>query len=271
MDHASRGAAALAAKDFPSAITHYTTALSQSPRAPAYYINRSIAYTRLNSAQEGPKLDLALQDAEIAVALAVQRGRREVLIEAQMRRGIVLFNLGRYADALFVLEKVKGMVGAGKKDEEDSGAGNAADVLKKASGGKQAGHTELLMWEMKARRKFEALEDGDKAKIVSVEDIPKVGSLDEDVLLKRVKEGAQNTAEAAKQETISKTTTPASASSTTSTAAAAAPAKPRHEWYQNNDSVCLTIYAKGVDKTKAKFDFAETSVCQITILSFSPC
>ncbi|EFR01305.1 hypothetical protein MGYG_09045 [Nannizzia gypsea CBS 118893] len=37
------------------------------------------------------------------------------------------------------------------------------------------------------------------------------------------------------------------------------PSRTRHEWYQSNDSVVITIYAKGVPKDKAAVDIQETS------------
>ncbi|KAI9676324.1 MAG: hypothetical protein M1817_000481 [Caeruleum heppii] len=93
--HAAAGAAALAAGDYPAAITHYTTALNQLPSSPDYYTKRSMAFQRSSP----PQYALALQDAEKAVSLAHKRAKRELIAAAQMRRGIALFGLGRYKSA----------------------------------------------------------------------------------------------------------------------------------------------------------------------------
>lgn len=92
---AAAGALALTNKQFANAIGHYTRALTESPTSPDYHIQRSIAYQRSSP----PQHELALRDAESGVYYAHQRGKREQIIRAQMRRGISLYALGRYADA----------------------------------------------------------------------------------------------------------------------------------------------------------------------------
>ncbi|KAI9828341.1 MAG: hypothetical protein M1832_002769 [Thelocarpon impressellum] len=92
---ASAGAEALERKDYPAAIESYSAALTQLPSSPDYYIKRSTAYQRSTP----PQYDRALRDAEAAVHLAHKRGRREAIAAAQMRRGIALFGLKRWADA----------------------------------------------------------------------------------------------------------------------------------------------------------------------------
>ena len=94
-NQAAAGAEALANKDYTSAISSYTSALTQLPLSPDYHIKRSTAYQRVSPAQ----YDLALQDAATAVVLAHKRGKRELIAAAQMRRGIALFGLQRWADA----------------------------------------------------------------------------------------------------------------------------------------------------------------------------
>ncbi|KAF2703038.1 SGS-domain-containing protein [Pleomassaria siparia CBS 279.74] len=101
MDQAARGAAALAASNYEEAISQYTKALSTNPNAVDYYIKRSTAY------QRSAKYPEALADAEIAVVLAHKRARRELIKDAQLRRGIALFFHERYADAEFVFNIVK--------------------------------------------------------------------------------------------------------------------------------------------------------------------
>ena len=87
MDEAHRGEAALEAKNFSEAVTLFSAALAKSPTAVPYYIKRSTAY------QRSQKYSEALNDAEIAVVLALKRAKRELISQAQLRRGIALFNL----------------------------------------------------------------------------------------------------------------------------------------------------------------------------------
>lgn len=103
MDHAKCGAEALAAKKYPEAIEAYPKALVVSPESPDYYIKRSTAHQR---SQPGDH-ESALADADKAVVYAQKRAKRELIIEAQLRRAIALFGLGRHGDAKFVFDIVK--------------------------------------------------------------------------------------------------------------------------------------------------------------------
>ncbi|ODQ56010.1 SGS-domain-containing protein [Saitoella complicata NRRL Y-17804] len=103
-DLAAKGADALSASQYAEAIRLYTEAIAQSPTAVDYYIKRSTAYGR------DKKYDEALRDAEQALFLARSRGKRELIGQAQMRRGITLFQMDRFADAEFTLHKAKAIL-----------------------------------------------------------------------------------------------------------------------------------------------------------------
>jgi tetratricopeptide (TPR) repeat protein len=105
MDQAKRGAEALNAGNYAEAIEEYTAALAVSPTSPDYLIKRSTAYQRSSPAN----YTLALVDANKAVINAQKRGKRELIIQGQLRRAIALFGLERYADAKFVFDVVKRM------------------------------------------------------------------------------------------------------------------------------------------------------------------
>jgi len=141
MDLAARGAAALAASNYDEAIQLYTSALSQNPNAVDYYIKRSTAYQRSQKYAE------ALSDAEIAVVLAHKRAKRELIKDSQLRRGIALFFLERYADAEFVLGIVK------RLDEKEKTIG---------------------IWTMKVEAKLKGLEEGDERAKVQAQEVPDV-------------------------------------------------------------------------------------------------
>ncbi|KKK15955.1 hypothetical protein ARAM_002802 [Aspergillus rambellii] len=182
MNAASQGDTALANSDFVNAIQHYTRALVELPRAPAYYIKRSTAYTRLKPGDGGPDILGALQDAEIAVVLARERAKRDLILSAQMRRAVALYQLGRYGDAGFLFglleAKVSSGAGAGAGGAGAGAGGDAGDKVKevmKGAGG--AGQTkgvaqELPIWLIKVKGKLAKLEEGDEARTVTVGEVP---------------------------------------------------------------------------------------------------
>lgn len=100
---AAHGKQHIEASQYPQAIEAYTTALKESPTSPAYLTARSLSY------QRNKQLPEALADADAAVAHAYKRAKRELIIEAQKRRGIVLHVLERYGDARFVFNLVSRM------------------------------------------------------------------------------------------------------------------------------------------------------------------
>ncbi|RMZ68115.1 SGT1 and CS domain containing [Pyrenophora seminiperda CCB06] len=107
MNDAHRADAALSASRYDEAIELYTKALSVNRTAVKYYIGRATAYQRTTKHAE------SLKDAEMAVVLAKKRASRELIKDAQFRRAIALYHLGKFADALFILQKAKAL------DEKD--------------------------------------------------------------------------------------------------------------------------------------------------------
>lgn len=220
MDHAHRGEAALTAGKHEDAVTHFSEAIKQSPTAATYYIKRSTAYQRTLQYKE------ALQDADIAVVLATKREKRELIAQAQLRRGIALFNLERYGDAAFVF-------GIAKK-------WNDKEKL-------------LGIWDIKVRGKLEALEQADVAKReVTVKEtpeveLPKVLSKSTSFVASPAQSPAANTnsnLQGAKVNEVGQT--PAG--------------KIRHDWYQNAENVYFTLLAKGVPQDQATIEIQERSV-----------
>lgn len=140
MDDARKGDAALSASKPDEAIQHYTTALKVNPSAVKYYIGRSTAYQRTSKYAE------SLNDADIAVVLAKKRGSRELIKDAQFRRAVALYHLGKYADADFLLRIVKGL------DDKDK---------------------MLPIWESKIATKLKNLAD-DEQRAVTVKETPDV-------------------------------------------------------------------------------------------------
>ncbi|CAI6298888.1 unnamed protein product [Periconia digitata] len=214
MDQAAKGAAALSAAKYDEAIQLYTQALATNPKAVSYYIQRSTAYQRCSRYPE------ALADAEIAVVLAHQRARRELIRDAQLRRAIALFFTEKYADADHILSIVK------KLDDKEKTSG---------------------VWGMKIANKLKALPEDDERRKVSVEDIPQVE-------LPTAPEPTKSAAsDKSKGEQKSEPVAPKPVVPTPAD-------KIKHEWYQNNDSVFITLLAKGVNPDKIDFEIEKDSL-----------
>ena len=143
MDAAKRGTDALAAGKYADAIQEFTAAIKVSPTSPDYFIKRSTAYQRSSPAD----FKHAYSDAEKAVVFAQTRAKRELIIQAQLRRGIALFGLERYADAAYVFDVVKRM-----------------DPKEKT----------LPIWESKIATKMSALPEDHASRQVTIKETPDV-------------------------------------------------------------------------------------------------
>ena len=225
MDHAAKGAAALASSDFAAAAEHYTAAISVNTQAVDYYVKRSTAYTRISP----PDHTLALKDAETALVLAQKRAKRELITQSQLRRGIALFGLQRWADAGKCFEWVK------KLDEKEKS---------------------VAIWEMKVNGKLKNLPENDEARKVTIEQIPPVelpaASTSKPQNKPEQKESGNANGQVAQ---------PAADTAEKKPEGVQTPAsKIRHEWYQTSDNVVVTLFAKGVPKDKATIDIQARSL-----------
>lgn len=279
MNSASQGEKALTESNCPQAIYHYTHALTEHPRAPHYFIQRSTAYSRLKPADGGPKYSAALRDAEIALALARDRGKRELILAAQMRRAVALYQLERYGDAAFVFGTVNAKIGGVNKDQ-DKAEGIKVAMANTGGGSKKNGvSSELPVWMAKVSRKLADLQDTDEKAVVSVVEFPGDLCVPTEKELKAEWEALRSgkTVEAAAVTSTSiKTATEQPVTSANQTVASAgvgpvstpiAPEKIRHEWYQSQDKVVVTLYVKGIAKDSVEVDLQETSVCVLDIVS----
>ncbi|KAL9101736.1 MAG: hypothetical protein Q9163_003034 [Psora crenata] len=224
MDQARRGAAALASSDFPAAVSHYTEAISQSPQAVDYYIKRSTAYTRASP----PDHESAFNDAETAVVLAIKRAKREFIAQAQLRRAIALFGLGRWADSKQCLQWVRKLNKAEKS---------------------------LAIWEMKVDGKLKSLEDGEERAKVTIKEVPEIE-------VPKAEEAKPSERKAGPQPTNGHSNghLPASTAAVVPQSVQTPPNKIRHEWYQQNDAVIVSLFAKGIPKDKVAVDIQPTSL-----------
>jgi suppressor of G2 allele of SKP1 len=222
---AALGQKALESKDYTSAIKHYTEALKSS-QSPLWLTQRSTAYQREGSHE------LALQDAEDAVLQAISRGRRELIAAAQLRRAIALFSLGRYGDSRLCFIWVR------KLNEKEKGLG---------------------MWQAKVVAEYEKLDEDAEGRKVTIKEIP-------DKVDRAPAEPESKPTPASKAATAA--ATEASASGTAAKAADAAPTqtppdKVRHEWYQSNSKVTISVFAKNLPKEQAEIQFGARSVREL--------
>ncbi|KAM0328636.1 hypothetical protein ACHAQA_005048 [Verticillium albo-atrum] len=86
------GVALVEAKDYAAALPKLNKALTSSS-SPTWLLARSKCHIAQSS------YDLALRDAEAAYLSAASRGSRPLMTDAQYRRAVALFRLGRTADA----------------------------------------------------------------------------------------------------------------------------------------------------------------------------
>ncbi|KAF3920118.1 hypothetical protein AA313_de0202124 [Arthrobotrys entomopaga] len=243
---AAKGAAALSSQDYPAAISFYTQALAGIPTSVDYYVKRSTAY------QRAADYSSALSDAEIAVILAHRKGNREQLSAAQLRRGISLLLTEQYGDA------GRCFAWAEKYNDKDKS---------------------IAFWQRKLEIELSKLLDDDVRREVTVKELP-----DKEVPKPSAKpapkpktttaagdsgrvEELPDDYEEPKKEAKDKGKAPVIPMQETKPAAPVPPAgvttpadKIRHEWYQTNTSVTVSLFVKGVPKDEATVELEERSL-----------
>lgn len=259
MDHAARGKAALAASpaDGPTALVEYTRALLDTTHHAAdYFAERSKAFTRLSPA----RYDLALQDAEYAVLLGRKAGRREKIQAGQQRRVVALYGLGRYQDAGFLLQTMLKWRTRG----QDALPGLTKEQTNSNNPDQAEGH----FWKARIEMKMSKMTEEEK-NIIAVSEYPDIDLPSEPEIKKKLQtqikeDGTYNYEGNATSKAAAKAAAPISAATAapapTALNTSAAPATIRHEWYQNAQSIILTIYAKGVPKDKTHVDIQDDSL-----------
>lgn len=216
-EHAARGKQLLDQGKYLDAAEEFTTALKSVPTSPSYLISRSTAYQRAKD------YAASLTDAEVAVVNAQKRAKKELIVEAQQRRGVALYSLGRHGDAKFVLEIVQRM------DDKNK---------------------QVTMYQNMNEKKLAELGADDEKAKVTVKETPVLESGDKQTV-------TQQSAEPAKAPASANSTTP----TTQPAVIQQTPAdKIRNDWYQNNENVYFTLLAKGVPKDKTQVDITERSM-----------
>lgn len=259
-----QGVAALGKKQYGEAIKLLDKALGSS-KSPSWLLARAQAHQNLRN------YDQALRDVELAYHSAIERGgdkTRDLIIDAQYRRAVVLFGMGRYADADCCARWSQSLA-ALRPSSEDDGVpsdvdGNGfytvtlADVKARATTempkdprrtDPQAAYHPVdiphiknwhraFLWRCQTLAKMETLPAGDPGRMVTVQHIP------------------------SKPEWVNVTE-----ESPTIVPAATQPPKPsqkpavlRSDFYQTADRVTVSLFAKGVDAKTLEVNFTENQV-----------
>lgn len=235
MDYSKTGQALLDKGDALGALVSFTKALIEHPTSPDYYINRAKAFARLSPARH----DLALQDAELAILFAQQRGSRQKMQEAQLRRVVALYNHGQFMAAQKLLTF-------------SSQWGNA-----------QA----FQMWNAKVEQKMKTLSEDQKVE-VDIDEVPKTPLPSADAarakLKKQINADGSFSFDAAEGKKISAASREAAdvvvPSTNPSATQASAPVAIRQDWFQTGQTVTITLFAKGVDKDRFTADIQDDSL-----------
>ncbi|OQE19492.1 hypothetical protein PENSTE_c015G01893 [Penicillium steckii] len=268
MNAAAQGDQALKDSNALLAIQHYTRALAELPRAVNYYIQRSTAHSRVKPTDGGPNSLASLRDAEIALALARERGKRELIIAAQMRRGVSLYQLGRFNDAKFLFDLIDSKTRSENGPEDKSASLQAA--MSGAGKAKKDG-AELQIWKMKVDRKVKDLGGPDETAVTVVE-FPSDTQIPTEKEIKAELESFKSGKTAPVANESKKRYSPVASGAAATPVqqssqgideakpSAPVPEKVRHEWYQSSDSVVVTLYVKGIQKDRVQTDIKEESV-----------
>lgn len=281
MDVAAKGDVALAESNYALAIQHFTHALTELPRAAAYYISRSTAYSRLKPEDGGPNYQAALNDAEVALRLAYDRGSRDLMISAQLRRAVSLYQLNRFGDAAYLLELLETKVNSLSEVHDKASAAMAAMPQSSGPRIQSNHHASLPIWLTKIRTKRAQMTDGDEWSVTVQEDptgvhVPSVALLKAQLAAVTTGHTATDNSQAVDSQASAAgvptapdqgdsamDTTPDLVGQTVNASATAASTPTEnihHEWYQTRDNVVVVLYAKGIDKDRVTVDVKETSV-----------
>ncbi|KAB5529025.1 SGS domain-containing protein [Coniochaeta sp. 2T2.1] len=265
-----KGLAALKDRKYEQALAHFTKEPSTSP---AFLIARSQAHQHLKHYAE------ALRDAELAYHVAIDRGSgntRQQMIDAQYRRAVALFHLGRYADAdccarwsqlLCEGRPANEQDGVEKNVDEEGyytvtleeargdtagqpNTGNGIDNVSAAKTAAAKDWNRAYVWRTQVLSRMESLPKDDPARKVSVKKIPD----------RPVEEKKSEIATTATAPAVDAADKQILAGPTSNEPVPIEKLKAKVDFYQTNTTVTISYYAKGADKSTFKADFHKSSV-----------
>lgn len=199
---------------YDKAIELYSKAL-ESSKSPLWLIQRSTAYQRTK------QYELALADAEAALLVANDRGRREQIASAQFRRAITLYKMERFGDARMALNWSR------EGNDKEKG---------------------LTNWMSMISQGYDACPEDDVRRKIVIEKFPGNVSSSQQ---KRAKKASESTVNAV---------APAVQAPKLGRGASTPLEKIRHEWYQSTNQVTISIMARDIPKDLAKVEFQDSEV-----------
>ncbi|KAK5656765.1 hypothetical protein OQA88_4313 [Cercophora sp. LCS_1] len=283
-----KGLEAVQNRDWENAVTLLNKALIDSD-SPAWLLARAQAHTNLKN------YDDALHDIELAYNVAAERGSgtsRKHMIEAQYRRSVVYFRMGRFADAdccakwsMLLAEgrPAREVDGVDKKVDESGrytvtqkeGIDDKAnqpgkdtdrsfrDVM--GSGqktGYEADWSRAYTWRSQALGRLEKLPLDDPGRIVSVTKIPSKPAKKVETKPAPVEiDSDEEEIKAIKQATQQPTEKPTQqVLEVEKRAVPRDKMKLRTDFYQTNQTVTISLFVKDVNKEHLKVEFSKNQV-----------
>ncbi|ATY59643.1 SGT1 and CS domain containing [Cordyceps militaris] len=277
------GLAAAEAKDWDGAITKLSAALLSSPN-PAWLIARSKVLINLGRFAEG------LDDANLAWHTAFARGKRPLMIEANYRRAVAYFRLGRLADAdaccVYAMRLIKGAAATdsgedpvahlrdpvtgrwtatpedamqeARKDDESAGGRSGGGLAALAMGSAGSGQPQVKEWRMASTLRIQILSAMQK---LPADDPARTATATAKPEEKKLADLSGTTEAGKPADEPASTQAPA----LTQPHAAAKPTVPsdtplRLQEFQSNTNMSVSIFSKGVNKETLKVDFQPRSV-----------
>lgn len=248
------GVAAVEKKEYVEEVRRLDEALKHST-SPTWLLDRSKAHQHLGNFTQ------ALCDVDAAYHSAVGRGSdntRSLIIDAQYRRAVILFAMGRYADADCCARWSQNLADL-RPANEDDGVGTGKDLdgdgfynvteadarTQLASRGDSSkahpnskAWNRAWMWRCQALAKMEKLPAGDPGRRVTVTKIPARSALPTPTLVSTPKSHEEPDL---KPLPLEKSIL-------------------RTDFYQTSDSITVSLFTKGVDLRKLHVYFTEDKI-----------
>ena len=267
---AQQGIEALGKRDWQGAFTLLDKALAQGSNSPKWLLGRAQANYQLKN------YDAALRDSALAYHSAAERSNgdsRRHMITAQYRRSTVYFKLGRLADA-DCCAKWSLLLAEGRPAREDDGVEKRVDeagrytvtyqegLADKANqpsyampngsqASKDTGFKEewarAYTWRTQVLARLDALPADDPGRLVNVAKIPPKPDA-------KAPEKASSTSPTASAEKAAEKPAPAPGSVPDEKL------KLRADFYQSNQAVSVSLFAKDLKKDDLVVEFSDTHV-----------
>lgn len=237
-----QGDEAIKSKDFLGAIQLFSQAIKENPQAFQAFLKRAVSYQKLKN------LDQAKRDISTAFTIANDRGRRSDI-------GLCYFKL---ALIYYQEKKLKMALSQFKKAEEYDCKESTIEFWKNKCEFDLKNHPE---WDVE--ESDDDIFDTEDQDIVEEDkkDVPKIEELEEND--KKGKDSAKSDAKGDTMSDVkSDSMSDARSSANVDIINKISPlsVKIRDDWYQSNEEVIITIYAKNVKEDKLDIQFEENSV-----------